>query len=431
MTSRILFSLIVLTLSVTAQQAAVAETEPNAEKIVVAATDWPWWRGPNRNGVAAADQTPPVEWDAKKNILWKTPVPGRGHGSPIIVGDRVFLATADEEKETQSVLCFDRNTGKQLWKTELHQGGFESTGRQGNQKSTKASSTIACDGERLFINFPNHDAVFINALSMDGEKLWQKKITDYVMHQGYGSSPAIYGPLVIVSADNKGGGVIAAYNRTNGDLVWQQDRPKLPNYPSPIILPVAGRDQLLFTGCNLVSSFDPLTGKKSWEIEGATTECVTSTVSDGEYVVSSGGYPDNHISAVRGDGSGEVVWRNKIRVYVPSLLVHEGHLYGVTDAGIAICYELATGKRIWRQRLGAKFTASPVLVGDQIYAVSEDGRTFIFNASVDGYKSIGENKLADEVIATPAICGGRIYIRGAEMIDDRRQEMLYCIGTAQ
>src|SRR6185436_10796163 len=135
--------------------------------------------------------------------------------------------------------------------------------------------------------------------------LWQTKITNYVLHQGFGSSPAVYESLVIVSADNKGTGVIAGLDRATGAIVWKQERPQLPNYTSPIILNVAGREQLLLTGCDLVSSFDPMTGTKLWEIPGATTECVTSTVTDGPLIFTSGGYPKNHLSAVKADGSGQ------------------------------------------------------------------------------------------------------------------------------
>src|SRR5882757_3904535 len=110
-----------------------------------ASTDWPWWRGPNRDGLAAADQKPPLKWSETENVLWKTPLPGRGHGSPTVVGDQVFLAAAEQETETQLVLCFDRKTGKELWRTEVHRGGFA---KGGNGKSSHASSSVACDGQR-------------------------------------------------------------------------------------------------------------------------------------------------------------------------------------------------------------------------------------------------------------------------------------------
>jgi len=400
-----------------------------AEALDVAATDWPWWRGPTRDGVAAPGQAPPLQWSEDKNVLWKVPVPGRGHGSPTVVGDRIFLATADEAAEIQSVICFDRNTGAQRWKTDVHRGGFASAGRQGHIRASKASSTVASDGQRIFINFINDNAVYLTALSLDGEQLWQRKVSDYVMHQGYGASPALYGPLAIAAVDHHGGGALSAFDRVTGEPAWTHRRPENPNYTSPIILGIGGRDQLILTGCDLVSSFDPLTGAVNWEAEGATTECVTSTVTDGEHVVTSGGYPSKHISVMRADGSGAVRWRNDTLVYVPSLLIREGHLYAVNDNGDAICYELETGTVAWEHRLRAKFAASPVLVGDMIFAIADDGTTHIFKADPAGFAPVAENILpADEVQATPAICGNRIYLRLALGKDAARQEFLYCLG---
>lgn len=407
--------------------AAKPQAAGKAEAINIAATDWPWWRGPGRNGIAAADQKPPTEWSATKNVLWKTPVPGRGHSSPTVVEERIYLATADLETQTQSVLCFDRGSGKPLWKTDVHRDGLPKKG--GNKKATLASSTVACDGRRLFINFINKKAVYTTALNLAGKQLWQTKISDYVVHQGYGSSPAIYGSLVIVSADNKGGGAIAALDRSSGKIVWKHDRPKTPNYASPIVLRVAGKDQLLFTGCDLVAGYEPLSGKKLWEIEGSTTECVTSTVTDGKLIFTSGGYPTNHVSAVKADGSGEIAWENTTRVYVPSMLVADGYLYAVTDAGVAMCWKSSSGESIWKGRLGGTFSASPVLVGKHIYAVNESGQTFIFQADSKKFELVAENQLGSGVFATPTICNSRIYMRVVEQVDGKRQEMLYCIGV--
>ena len=402
--------------------------ERDAGPISVAPNDWPWWRGPQRNGIAAADQKPPMTWSDQENILWKTPVPGRGHGSPTVVGNQVFLATADHEHEVQSVLCFDRLTGKQVWQTEIHRGGFA---KKANDKSSLASSTVACDGQRVFINFLNEGAIHTTALSLDGQQLWQTKITDYILHQGFGSSPAVYQSLVIVSADNKGTGAIAALNRASGKIVWKQERPKFPNYTSPIILNVAGREQLLFTGCDLVTSFNPLDGKKLWEIEGSTTECVTSIVTDGQLIFTSGGYPKNHMSAVMADGSGKVVWENGSRVYVPSMLVREGHIYSVLDAGVAMCWKCDTGKEVWKGRLGGTFSASPVMVGEHLFATNESGKTYIFKATPEAFDLVGENQLAESVFSTPTFCSNRIYLRAASEVAGQRREMLYCIGKRE
>jgi len=400
-----------------------------ADEIAVSDSDWAWWRGPSRNGVANPSQTPPLHWNDEQNVLWKVPVPGRGHSSPTVVGRRVFLTAADEVQEIQSVLCFDRDTGQQLWKADIHKGGFTPTGRPGHPRSSKASTTIASDGHRIFANFFNSDAVYVTALSLDGEQLWQQKVTDYLVHQGYGTSPAVYGPLVIVVADTKRGGALTGFDRVTGEVVWTVARPELPNYTSPMILPIGGKDQVVLYGQDTISSFDPLTGQKNWEVEGATSECVTSAVSDGINVVTSGGYPSKHIAVIRGDGSGQVVWRNEVQVYVPSMLVHDGHLYGVTDNGEAFCYNMLSSSPLWEQRLGSHFSASPVLVGNHIYAISESGTTFIYEANPQGYVQIAENTItASDVQATPAICGGRIYVHVSQGSDEQYQEMLYCIA---
>ena len=141
-----------------------------------------------RDGIAAPGQNPPVQWSETEGILWKAAIPGRGHGAPTVVGERIYLATADPVRKSQSVLCLDRRTGKLVWQSEVHSGNAD-PGRHSN--SSAASSTVACDGEQLFINFLNGGAVHTTALGLDGKVLWQRKICDYVTHQGFGSSPVL------------------------------------------------------------------------------------------------------------------------------------------------------------------------------------------------------------------------------------------------
>ena len=270
--------------------AAELKTAP-AGDIQYAQTDWPWWRGPTANGIAQADQHPPLQWSETQNVVWKADVPGRGHSSPTVVGNRVLLTTADEQRETQSVICYDRRSGKVNWTTVVHRGKID---RKGNKKTTQASASVACDGQRLFVNFLNDGAMRTTALDLDGEILWTTKVSDFVTHQGFGSSPALYRGLVIVSADNRGGGILAALDRRSGDIVWSNKRPAKDNYTSPVVLSIGGKDQLLLSGCDLASGFDPLTGTKLWEIDGATTECVTTMVTDGRLVFVSGGYPQSY-----------------------------------------------------------------------------------------------------------------------------------------
>lgn len=407
---------------------AVSSLAVPQEPIKVAPGDWPWWRGPERNGIAAPDQTPPEKWSETENVLWKAALPGRGHGSPIVVGDHVYLATADETAKTQLVLCLDRHTGKQLWQTVVHEGGFD---QKGNAKSTMASSTPACDGHRVYVNFLNGKAIYATALDRNtGKQAWQVKVTDYTLHQGFASSPAVFEDLLLLTADNKSGkGKVVALERATGKEVWAVDRPKYPNYASPIVLKVAGKEQLLVSGCNLVVSIDPRTGKKHWEIPGSTEETVTSTGTDGKHIFTSGGFPKNHVAAIVADGSGKVAWEKKVKVYVPSMLVQGGYLYGVQDGGIAFCWKADTGEEIWSGRLAGAFSSSPVLVGNRIFATSERGRTFIFRATPEKFELLGENQLGDEVMATPVYCGNRVYLRTANSTRMGRQESLYCIGA--
>ena len=387
--------------------------------------DWPGWRGPTHDGIAASGQRVPVRWDDEKNVIWKIALPGRGHASATVVGDRIFLPTADEAKQIESVLCLERETGKLIWRKDLHRDGFTT---KGNKRKSHASSSVAWDGKRLFVNFMSGDAIYTSALNKDGKKLWQTKITDYITHQGYGSSPFIHKSLVLVSADNKGGGCIAGLDRETGSILWKNERPQLPNYTSPVVYNIAGQDQLLMSGCELVTSLDPLSGKIHWEIEESTTECVVTIVTDGQRVFTGGGYPRNHTVAIMADGSGKVAWHNSTRVYVPSMIVKDGHLFATSDSGMAICWNSATGDELWKERLGGDFFASPVMLDGRIYATNVRGKTYVFQADPSEFKLLAENQLGFESYASPVICGNRIYLRVAKREGRKRQEYLYCIG---
>ena len=182
------------------------------------------------------------------------------------------------------------------------------------------------------------------------------------------------------------------------------------------------------TGCDQVVAYDPRNGEVLWETAGATTECVTTTVTDGERVYSSGGYPRNHVAAIRADGSGRIEWENAQRLYVPSLLYRDGHLYAVLDAGIAICWNAATGEERWKHRLGGTFSSSPLLVGDIVLSTDESGKSHLFQANPEQFISLGENMLGDECFASPALCGGRLFMRVATHSGDERREWLVCVG---
>jgi outer membrane protein assembly factor BamB len=390
-----------------------------------AATDWPWWRGPNNNGIAAADQDPPLTWSETENVVWKTPIAGRGHSSATVVGDQVFFTTAVEDQELLAIVCLDRKTGALRWQTDVHKGGMD---KKGNKKTSQASSSVACDGQRLYFNFLHHGSVVTTALDLQGKQIWQTKVADFATHQGFGSSPALFGSLVYVTADSKSGGAVAALSRDKGEIVWQAHRPEKANYASPIVLRVAGKDQLLVSGCDLASGFHPQTGVKFWEIDGATTECVTTMVTDGARVFVSGGYPRKHVQAIEADGSGKTAWENNIQVYVPSMVVKDGYLYAIQDGGVASCWKSDTGVEMWKERVGGTFSASLTLVGDKLYGINEGGTTFVFKANPEKFEKLAENKIPGEAFATPTICGSQIFLRIAEHKDGKRQEVVYCLG---
>ena len=393
----------------------------------VGSIDWPAWRGPTSDGIAAPDQTPPLRWSEKENVIWKAPLPGRGHGSPVVVGQRIYLATADQEDQTQRVLCLDRADGRTVWNVVIHRGNLD---RAGHRNTSQASSTVACDHGRLYINFLNNQAIYTSALDLDGNLVWQQRVGDFVTHQGFASSPVVHESVVLVTADHKGGGTIAGLDRGSGRILWSHGRPKIPNYSSPSVLQLDGRVQMVVAGCNLVTSFHPLTGKVLWEIVGSTEECVVTAVTDGRRVFASGGYPKNHTVAILGDGSGQVAWQNNVRVYVPSMIADAGHLYAVTDAGLAVCWKSDTGEELWKERLGGDFFASPVKLGRRMFATNLGGVTSVFEATPERFKLLAQNQLGDEAFASPAICGNRIYLRVART-QERRQEYLYCLGASQ
>jgi outer membrane protein assembly factor BamB len=388
------------------------------------AADWPAWRGPAGDGHAAAGQKLPVKWSESENLVWKAAVRGRGHGSPIVVGDQVLLATADVETEEQLVLSFDRATGKSRWETVVHR---ENLNTKGHKISSQASSDVVSDGERLFVNFLNNGAIFTTALDLNGKQLWQRRVCDFQVHQGFGSSPVIYQNIVLVSADHRGGGKMTGLNKLTGEIVWQQDRPPVANYASPGIVNAAGLVQAVLAGCNKVESFDPLTGKKLWSIDGSTEETVVTAVTDGSRVFLGGGYPKNHTMALEADGSGKIAWENVTKTYVPSMIVKNGHVFAVGDAGRAVCWHSASGEERWNEKVDREFYGSPVMADSRIYVTSKGGVTSVFEATPDKFALLGQNPLGDESFSTPAICDDRIYLRSAKT-SPIRQEFLWCVG---
>ena len=383
--------------------------------------DWPMWRGPNADGIASGSPVP-AQWTDTENVTWKAKVPGRGHSSPIIVGDRIYLETADEQQQVQSVVCLDRTDGRQIWQTELHRGQFETAMHREN---TQASSTLACDGERVIALFLNDRKIWATALDLEGKQIWQTEVGTFAAKFGYSASPTLYKSLVLLAADHQQGGFLAALNRKNGEIAWRKARPEKASYASPRVVSLAGTDQLVICGCNLVASYDPMTGNSLWSTSGTAEAGVGLPVTTSGLIFASGGYPEQETIGLKPDGT--AAWRINVKSYVPSLLAHDGHLYIISD-GIARCHDALTGAEKWKQRLGGDFRVSPVLSGEHIITTDMSGKTTVFKANPAKFERVSENHLGTEGFASPGISRGQLFLRVADSSNGPRQEWLYCIG---
>lgn len=391
--------------------------------------DWPWWRGPTRNGVAAEapNSKVPTKWSETENVIWKADVPGRGHSSPIVVNGKVYVTTADERALTQSVIAYDAATGKQLWQTVVNKGNFPA---EIHKKNTHATPSVACDGERLYVVFNHSKAVHASALSLDGKVLWTTRFAAFDPKQyafGYAPSPVIYRDTVLVSAESESERMLAALDRATGKEVWRTPRQTHTSYSPSSIAPVAGRDQLILSGGDQITSYDPATGKQLWTAPGTASATCGTAVWDGDIVVAAGGYPKANTSAINA-ATGKVVWSLPHRLYEQSLIAHKGHVYAFISTGMLHCIRIADGKEMWKQRLTGPVSASAVLAGGHVYWANERGTIFVFKANPEKFELVAENQLGDESMASPAVAAGRLYLRVAHE-EGGRKEVLYCIGS--
>jgi outer membrane protein assembly factor BamB len=403
---------------------ADSEATKTSAPVEIGADDWPWWRGGRHNGAGTGKAV--AEWSEKRNIVWKVQVPGSGHASPVVVAGRIFLATADEQEQTQSVLCFEAKTGKQLWRTVVHSGGFMTK----HAKNSHASATCACDGKRIYVPFLHDNGLWVTALDLDGNIVWQTEAGPFASEHGYGSSPLVCDSLVIVSGDSFGGGFLAALNRDSGALAWRKQRPHAAsngNYASPILATTAGKKQLMLHGTGKVSSYDPASGDLLWHCNGPSQVAGNTPAFDDKHVIVSGGFPEKTVLCIRTDGNGDVTashiaWRSTKNVaYIPSPLMADGLAYVVRDnPGLLACFDVASGKVVWSVRLRGEFSASPVLADGLLYLANETGEIFVVKAGRK-FEQVAVNQLDEGTLATPAIAGGVIY--------HRTTHFLYCIAA--
>ena len=387
--------------------------------------DWPWWRGPGRDGHAPAGAQPPTRLDAAQ-AKWQAAVPGRGHGSPIVVGNRVYLLTADEAQERHSVLAYDRANGQQVWQTEINQGGFPAAN---HPKNTEASPTLACDGEKIFAAVYHHDKVELTALDLDGKIVWRADLGRYRPRQyeyGYAASPVLYKDLVIVAAEYDGPSSIQAFRRSDGKQVWKTERPENITFSSPTIAHLQDRDQLLISGGQRIVAYDPGSGKQLWEAKGAATATCGTVVWDAQRVFASGGYPQSETVAIELGTTAKRNWSVNQKCYEQSMIVIEGCLYALTDNGILYCWNAADGSELWKQRFRGPVSASPIFAGGHLYCANEGGSLYVVKPNPESCQLIEENKIGTDSFPSPAVAGKQIFLRVASREQGQRQEFLYC-----
>jgi outer membrane protein assembly factor BamB len=388
--------------------------------------EWPRFRGPNGNGIAD-DARVPVQW-TESGILWKTAIPGAGNSSPIVSGGRVFLQSASADGTSRFLLCLDTSTGRVLWSR-------TSPGSRApmHARNTLASSTPATDGRRVYALFWDGAKLSLGAFDFSGTHLWTRDLGVFNSQHGAGASPIVVGDKVILYNDQDTSSLLVAVRAATGEIAWSTPRkPFVACYSSPFLLERPGEAAQLVVGSTTgISGYDPDTGRErwnwNWAFHGKPLRTVASPVYGGDHIflTSGDGGGDRHMVAVKIEGKGESVktslaWESRRTFpYVPTMLTWGGHLYWVSDLGIAGCNMLQTGETVWTERLGGNFTASPVLAAGRIYATSEEGEIHVFSAA-PRFRSLATNSIGELVRASPAISNGRIFIRGSDH--------LFCIG---
>jgi outer membrane protein assembly factor BamB len=386
------------------------------------AENWPGWRGPRGDGTSL-EKNVPTQWDAA-NVVWKTAVPGAGHASPIVWGERVFTVTALPEKLDRVLLCFDRATGKILWQQTVVHGPLEKI----HSENSYASGTPATDGRRIYVAFRVENDIVVAAHDpAEGGQFWLVRPGTHVGEWGFSNEPVLFGDKVIVDGDSKGDSFLIALSRDDGRTLWRVDRTRRGiSYSAPLIREMVGRMQLIQCGDRCVASFDPDTGRPLWTVDGPSEEFVATPFYSEKagLVFVSSSWPQRHLLAIKPDGRGNVTrthvaWRdNKGAPYIPSLIVAGDFLLSVNSAGVAFCYEAATGKVLWQERLG-RHHASPVLIGGLVFFINDDGQVNVIKPGTK-FERVASYELGEPCYASPAISDGQVFLRGFKH--------LFCIG---
>jgi outer membrane protein assembly factor BamB len=378
------------------------------------AENWPVWRGPRLDGTSL-EKNIPIHWTGASNVAWKTALPGFGHASPIVWGDRVFTVAVVSNEQARVLLCLDRKSGELRWQRTVLVAPLEKK----HSLNSHASSTPATDGELVYTAFLDNREMVVAAFDFAGKQRWLVRPGPFASMHGFCSSPILHGDLVIVNGDHDGDSYLVALRRSDGSIVWKTPREnKTRSYCVPLLRELAGRTQMILSGDKCIASYDPRTGRRRWVIDGPTEQFVASVVYNDRagLLFATGGYPDHHILAIKPDGAGnitdsdKIAWRTTKGVsYVPSPISEGDYFLVVSDAGIAHCFEAKTGEIVWTERLG-EHHASLVSANGLVYFLNDNGVTHVVRPGPK-YDLVARNELGERTFASPAISNGQIFLR--------------------
>ncbi len=386
--------------------------------------NWPSFRGPEGLGINPYTNIP-TRWDAKTNegILWKTKVPLPGNNSPVVWGDRVFISGGDPNE--LQVFCFDADSGKLLWTGDVTRT-IDEDPLDIMEDTGFSAPTVATDGQRVYAIFATGD---VGCFDYNGRKVWEKSLGIPDSAYGYASSLAMYRNLLLIQYDQGTAedeiSAMIALDGFSGRLAWQTKRPVGGSWSSPIVTAVGNQYQLITCGDPWVIAYDPANGSELWRADCLGSDTAPSPIHANGLIFAI--EPYSKLTAIKPDGRGNVTETHiawTIEEGGPDICspVSNGEfIFLLATEGWLSCFSLSDQKRVWEKEIGEYFMASPTLVGDRLYLLSDEGNMFIIEAGPE-YKEITKCELGEKCNASPAFADGRIYIRGAEN--------LYCIGNS-
>ena len=386
------------------------------------AENWPGWRGPNGDGTSMETNLP-AQWDSITNVLWKIPVPGIGHGSPIVWEDRLFMITANPETQERILLCYDCKSGQLLWQETVLKAPLENI----HGDNSFASGTPSTDGKYIYVSFLDGEDVVVAAHDFTGKQIWIQRPGTFSGPHGFNCSPALFEDKVIINGGSKVNAFVAALSRTDGHTIWKIAQLNVGmSYSTPIFREIGGRKQIIFCGNQEVASFNPDDGSRYWFVNGPSQEFCASPVYNEQsgLVFVSSSWPERHLLAIKPDGNGDVssshvAWKSDIGAYyVPSPIVVNDYLITTMTNGQVHCMEAATGNLLWKENLGKQYP-SAVLANGLVYIPNDEGAINVIKPGAT-YESVARNSMGERMFASPAISDGKIYLRSTSH--------LFCIG---